>query len=161
MKKVNLMYRFLKYSSIFLVVFAATLVLAANPHFVGQPAFTLNANNTVTASGSIAGLGNQNITVVLTAALNVEVICHNPSGNIAPGQTQQTTATGSQSDIRVENGRAFFNVTTAAPTLSGTPKQLGCPNNKWTPVIGDVEVTGALLQVFQGGRLVLSQSFNL
>jgi hypothetical protein len=155
------MYRFTKLVLVLLLIFTATVVLAANPHFIGQPTFTLNGNNTVTSTGSIAGLGNQNITVVLTAAMNVEVICRNPAGNIAPGQTQQTTATGSQSDIRVENGRAFFNVTTSAPTLSGTPRQLGCPNNKWTPTIGDVEVTSALLQVFQGGQLVLSQSFKV
>src|SRR5215213_3578618 len=104
---------------------ATPAALAANPHFVVGPAITLNPNNTVTATGSVAGLGNQDIDVVLTAVLDVEVICRNPAGNIAPGQTQQTTVTGTAEDIKVENGRATFSVTTDAPTLDPTltPKQ--------------------------------------
>jgi len=145
--------------ALFTLVMTALLAVpaaAANPHFVVGPTITLNADNTVTSTGSIAGLGNANIDVVLTAVLSVEVLCRNPGGNIAPGQTQQQTTTGTQSDIHVENGRANFNVTTDAPTLVGTPKELGCPNNKWIAEIGTVTVLSATLEVFQGGVLVLS-----
>src|SRR5215212_337768 len=98
-------------------ILMAPAALAANPHFVVDPSFTVNPNGTVTATGSVAGLGNQNIDVVLTAELDVEVLCRNPGGNIAPGQTQQTTVTGTQTNIEVKNGRATFSVTTSAPTL--------------------------------------------
>jgi hypothetical protein len=147
---------FVPFVALALLLLVATPALAANPHFVVGPTITLNANNTVTATGSVAGVGNENLDVFLTADLLVEVICRNPAGNVAPGQTQETTVTGSVEDIRPENGRANFSVTTAAPTLSGTPKQLGCPNNKWSASIGDVTVSSATLQIFQGGVLVLS-----
>jgi hypothetical protein len=152
------MKRAVAFLTLALAALTATPTLAANPHFVVGPTITLNANDTVTATGSIAGLGNENIDVVLTAVLDVEVLCRNPAGNIAPGQTQQTTVTGTESDIHPENGRANFSVTTTAPTLSGTPRELGCPNDKWTPEIGDVSVVSATLQVFQGGELVLEAS---
>jgi len=146
-------------------ILIAPAALAANPHFVVDPTFTVNANGTVTVTGSVAGLGNQNIDVVLTAELNVEVLCRNPGGNIAPGQTQQTTVTGTQSNIEVKNGRASFDVTTAAPALDPTltPKQLGCPNNKWTPEIGAVTVVSATLQIIQpagSGNVVLEETFT-
>lgn len=152
------MKRAVAFLTLALATVLTTPAIAANPHFVVGPTITLNANNTVTATGSIAGLGNENIDVVLSAVLNVEVLCRNPAGNVAPGQTQQTTVTGTQTQIHPENGRATFSVTTAAPTLSGTPRQLGCPNNKWTPEIGDVSVVSATLQVFQGGAVVLQTS---
>src|SRR5215213_673897 len=144
---------------------ATPAALAANPHFVVGPAITLNPDNTVTATGSVAGLGNENIDVVLTVELDVEVICTNPAGNVAPGQTQQTTVTGTQTDIEVKNGRASFDVTTAAPTLDPTltPKQLGCPNNKWRASIGEVTVVSATLQIIQpagSGNVVLEETFT-
>src|SRR5215218_4160842 len=144
---------------------ATPAALAANPHFVVGPEITLNPDNTVTATGSVAGLGNQNIDVILTAELSVEVLCRNPGGNIAPGQTQQTTVTGEATDVKVENGRATFSVTTDAPTLDPTltPKQLGCPNNKWTPEIGAVTVVSATLQIIQpagSGNVVLEETFT-
>ena len=143
---------------------ATPAAFAANPHFVVGPEITLNPDNTVTATGSVAGLGNQNIDVVLTAELDVEVICTNPAGNVAPGQTQQTTVTGTAEDVKVENGRATFSVTTEAPTLPNrTPKQLGCPNNKWTASIGEVTIESATLQIIQpagSDNVVLEETFT-
>src|SRR5215211_7721117 len=129
----------------------APVALAQNPHFVVGPEITLTGNDTVRATGSVAGLGNENIDVVLTAVLSVEVLCRNPGDNIAPGQTQQTTVTGTQTDIEAKNGRADFDVETAAPALDPTltPKELGCPNNKWTPEIGEVTIASATLQIIQ------------
>jgi hypothetical protein len=145
---------------------ATPATLAANPHFVVGPEITLNPDNTVTATGSVAGLGNQNIDIILTAELSVEVLCRNPGGNIAPGQTQQTTVTGEAADVKVENGRATFSISTEAPALDPDlrPKQLGCPNNKWTPEIGEVTVESATLQIIQpagSGNVVLEETADL
>ena len=101
-------------------ILMAPAALAANPHFVVSPTFTVNDNGTVT---------------------------------------------GTQTDIEVENGRASFDVTTAAPVLDPTltPKQLGCPNNKWTPEIGEVTVVSATLQIIQpagSGNVVLEETFT-
>jgi hypothetical protein len=153
------MSRYARLILILVLVFSASTVLAQSPHYVVGPDFTVNADGTVTASGSIAGLGNWDITVVLTAELSVEVLCRNPGGNIAPGQTQQTTVSGTVENIEVKNGRATFSVTTDAPTLSGSPKELGCPNNRWTAEIGNVELLSATLDVYQQGQLVLSTTY--
>ena len=146
-------------------ILMAPTALAANPHFVVAPSFTVNPNGTVTATGSVAGLGGENVDVVLTVELSVEVICTNPAGNIAPGQTQQTTVTGEQSNLEVKNGRVDFTVTSAAPTLDPTltPKQLGCPNNKWTASIGEVTIESATLQIIQpagSDNVVLEETFT-
>jgi hypothetical protein len=145
------------------VALAAPTAFAANPHFVVGPEITLTGNDTVRATGSVAGLGNENIDVRLTAVIDVEVLCENPGGNVAPGQTQQATVTGEQTDVEVDNGRADFDVETAAAALDPTlmPKELGCPNNKWTPLIGEVTIESATLQIFQpsgSGNLVLEET---
>jgi hypothetical protein len=121
-----------------------------NPHYVVGPDITVD-NATVTATGSIAGLGSESITAVLTVTGFQEVQCQNPGGNIAPGQTKELTAVGEQRDIRVEQGRATFNV---SATLQATQAELqaACPNPKWTPIPGDVVVTGYTLQIFQAGQ---------
>lgn len=134
--------------------------LAANPHFVVDPVFT-DLGDTVNVTGSVAGLGNEDITVVVDAVGTATLICTNPGGNVAPGQTQQISASGVQENIHVENGRANFNVTTDPPQLVGTPRELGCPNNKWTPSITDVDFTSATLTVYQGGVAVLTETFLL
>jgi hypothetical protein len=74
----------------FLVVASVALVLAANAHFLQGP--TLSTNNTsLTVSGTLAGLGNQDVTIRLNAAATVS--CTNKGGNPPPGQTENISAT--------------------------------------------------------------------
>jgi hypothetical protein len=141
---------------------ATPAALAQNPHYVVEPTCTVNPDNTVTCTGSVAGVGNDLLTVVVDAVLSVEILCTNPGGNVAPGQTQQTTVTGEASNIQPEHGRATFSVTTAAPTIDPNQpsKELGCPNNKWTASIGAVTVESATIQIFQEGVEVLTNTFE-
>jgi hypothetical protein len=135
---------------------------SGNPHFVGEPSFFLNGN-TVTATGSIAGLGNTDIDLQLLVTGTQTVQCENPGGNIAPGQTQELDASSTLTGVRPEQGRVNFDIST---TLVGqTEQQLrdarACPNPRWTPLPGDVEVTGATLNVYQpsgSGILILTRS---
>jgi hypothetical protein len=145
-----------------LAALVAAPAAAANPHFVVGPTFTVAANNRVQATGEVAGLGNGDIDVTLTAELAADLICTNPAGNVAPGQTQAIRVTGTQTDIEVKNGRAAFDVTTAAPQLdpTKTPRQLGCPNNKWRASIANVTVLSATLVIEQGGEVVLRESLT-
>jgi hypothetical protein len=133
---------------------AAVPAFAANPHYVVGPTITQPSDNTVRATGSIAGLGNQNILVVLTVFASQTVQCRNPGGNIAPGQTQTFPAGTANQTVKPENGRATFDLTATATGL--TEQQLrarhACPNNSWTPLPGAVTVTGYQLQVFQGNK---------
>jgi len=140
----------------------AVPALAANPHFVVGPTFTDNGTS-LSASGSIAGLGNKDVTIVLSATGTASITCTNKGGNVAPGQSKTVTTTGSVSNLRPENGRVNFTVTTAPATLGsgqGNQKYQGCPNGNWTPTITDVEFTSATLSVYQGGRLVLRETFT-
>lgn len=117
---------------------------AANPHFVVGPNFT-TVNGALRATGSIAGLGNADVTVVLTAT--GVTTCTNRGGNVPPGQTE--TVSGSQTITDVKNGRVNFDVTTASVSNP-------CPD-RMRPV---TTFTSATLTVSQGGQVVLQASFT-
>ncbi len=90
-----------------LFAFSASPVFAGSPHFVGAPVFT-TSGNTLTATGKIAGLGNEDqVHVVLTA----DAACINGGGNHP--RAENKGATIAQGDFPVQNGMATF-------TLSGT-----------------------------------------
>lgn len=109
--------------------------LLTNIHFVGNPVATANPNGSVTVTGKLAGLGdNQSIAVKVTVPVNYTVECQNPGGNIAPGQTHTGTLTGTGTFTSDKNGNVLFSVTTDAPTAS--PED--CPNPQWTPIITNV-----------------------
>jgi hypothetical protein len=132
----------------------ATVALGAgggNPHFVGDVTFT-DQGTTLNAQGTIAGLGNLDTVVIVSAQGVPTVTCTNQGGTQAPGQNPGiSTFTGAQqidsSDI---NGNINFNVTSAEPQAP-TPKQAGCPNNKtWTASVTDVDFSSATITFFQG-----------
>jgi hypothetical protein len=147
-------------SLLLLLSLTATAVFAQNPHFVGRITFT-NLGTQLQATGSVAGLGNTNIDVILDAQGIATIECTNPGGNVAPGQTKAVAATGSQTSIEVKNGRANFNVTTDPPPAPD-PAEV-CPNPQWSAAIVSVTFTSATITVIQpsgSGNVVLQRTFT-
>src|SRR5436309_4364585 len=118
---------------------AAPMALGSSVHLKGghnaEPAFTDNGL-TLTETGELAGLGNGDVLVTLTATANPTATCGNPGSNTwqAPGQNPaEVTVTGTVSipDSEIKNGNTPFSVTTDAPTTP-VPGSPDCPNPQLT-----------------------------
>jgi hypothetical protein len=149
--------------SLIIAVLAAVPALAANVHLIGSPKFTDNGV-TLSSSGKLAGLGNQDVRVTLTATGTPTAVCTNPSGKQQPPghNPAEVTLTGVQNipATQVKNGTVNFNVTTQPPT-SPIPGAPDCPGSNWTETITDVTFTSATITVEQPpGTVVFTQTFT-
>jgi hypothetical protein len=97
-------------------------------------------DHTVTATGSIVGIGNGDLQIVLTA--DALASCKNKGGNVPQGHVR--TVSGTFTDTEVKNGHVDFTVTTGPVTAH-------CPG-KMQPMVTFSNVT---LKVFQNGAQVL------
>lgn len=139
-------------------------VLGASVHLKGgknaKPAF-YDGGLWLNASGALAGLGNGDVLVTITAEANVTSTCTNNGGNAAPGQNPAPlTVTGAQAipAAEIKNGTTPFDVTTIPPNpiIAGAPD---CPNPNWVETIDDLAFTSAVITVEQPeGNTVLTVS---
>jgi hypothetical protein len=138
--------------------FGLVTTLAAPPafaaaHYQDGPDCEDNGNGTVTCTGDIAGLGNENIDVLVTASGTTT--CENrgnkpPSGQEPPGL--DTVSEGSETDLRVKNGRATFSVTTDAENP--------CPDRMIAITTFDT-VTVTVFQPAGTNNVILEDTFSL
>ncbi len=145
----------------------ASAAMASSVHLKGgknaEPAF-VDGGLTLAASGELAGLGNGDVLVTLTAEADVTATCENKGGTQAPGQNPAPiTVSGSQAipESEIKNGTTPFSVVTVAPAsiIPGAPD---CPNPNWTEEIEDLAFTSAVITVEQPpGTTVLTVSCSI
>ena len=149
--------------SAILLSITAGVVFAASVHFKQSPPTATRSSDklTLTVCGALAGLGNGDVTIRVSANANPTAICTNQGGNAAPGQNPaQVTVTGSQgfSPTLFKNGNLSFCVQTAPPAQPRWD-QAGCANANWSAQITCMAFSGYTITVEQptgSGNIVLA-----
>jgi hypothetical protein len=137
----------------------ATAALASSPHFKkgGTPTCTFSGTTSipVTCTGTLAGLGNEDLNLHLSVSGFALYQCQNGGGNTAPGQNRvlegPATSDTAVPASAIKNGNLVFTTNpatlTAAATVSG--EAAGCPNPNWTGVSPTLTLTDITLDIFQ------------
>lgn len=139
-----------------LVLLAGGTALAQSGHFItggNQPPRCTDVGTQVTCVGKVAGLGGTTFEITVEADGIAEVECHNPAGNVAPGQDTSVTVEGTTDELPTpRNGQYRFTISSDDPEpLPPTPT---CPNPQWTADIVDVTFSTALVSLYEDGVLV-------
>jgi hypothetical protein len=140
-----------------LLAFISVTAFAQSVHVKKSAVCTVSAL-TVTCTGSIAGLGNGDVTVIVAFRnATATTICTNQGGTEAPGQNPAVpiNVSGSVTLPTLKNGNLTYTVTTNPPTQP-TSEQAGCPNNNWTAAIDTITFGAGTLDFFQNNIDVLS-----
>jgi hypothetical protein len=113
----------------------------------GTPGCQVSGFTVTCSSYDVAGVGNTNATASLSTTYRGTVLCTNPGGNVAPGQTQNPTLSTSTGRLAPENGRLTVAVL-ASPSQASIEAALlqntSCPNGKWTKSVqaGSIALVG-------------------
>ena len=147
----------------FVALFAmfATDAVAASVHFKRAPVF-VDAGQTLKSTISLAGLGNQDVTITLQVTGSATYTLISPGGNAAPGQNKIPVSSSTSVTIassQIKNGNLTVTLESPAPAAP-VPTDVGAPNNNWTTQITDVSFSSATITVVQGGYTVLKQTFD-
>lgn len=128
---------------------ALPVALAAVTFHGGDPT-ARRVDDQLCVIADASGLGNGDLLVTATATFTATVICENPAGNVAPGQTKTVRETIDFDPIPVDkNGRASVNECEDIPIPA-----LACPNGSWTPIGTNISVVKSCVEMSQEGVLL-------
>ena len=142
-----------------LLVLTVPTAFAASAHFKkgGEPSCTFSGTTSipVTCTGTLAGLGNEDLNIHLAVSGFALYECQNGGGNTAAGQNKvlegPATSDTAVPAAAIKNGNLMFTTNpatlTAAPTVDGATA--GCPNPNWTGVNPKLTLTNITLDIFQ------------
>lgn len=142
-----------------MIAVMATAALAASPHFKkgGTPVCTFSGTNSisVTCTGTLAGLGGDDMNITVSVYGSAVYQCQNGGGQTAPGQNKVLVGPATSStpidSSAIKNGNLTFHTNpatlTAPTTVSGA--DAGCPNANWTGVNPVLTVTSITLVIEQ------------
>lgn len=113
----------------------------------GTPSCQVNNFIITCSSYDLAGVGRTDATASLSATYRGTVLCKNPGGNFAPGQTQNPTISTSTGELSPKNGRLAVPLLSSASqtTIETALRQnTTCPNSKWKAEVqaGSITVVG-------------------
>jgi hypothetical protein len=143
-------------SVMLIVVFMTTPVSAGGAVKLSSVRFTLGS---LIADGTLTGLGNTDVSVVLDASGIPAITCVNYGGNEVPGQSSpKVSASGNQlldgdSPVR-KNGKSPFGVETDDPETIPWD-EAGCPNANWAGHVDFIFWTDATISIYDANTLVL------
>jgi hypothetical protein len=147
-------------SVLLILSISASTAFAGNVHLSGSTSFSFGS---LIADGTLAGLGNTDVNVILQGWGTGVATCTNKGGTSAPGQNPiQVSVQGIESipATLTQNGTTPFHVETADPTPP-TAKQAGCPNSNWQVTSFFVYWTSARITVEDtSGVVLLQQDFT-
>ena len=142
------------------MMLGVSAALAASPHFKkgGEPVCTITgsgASRTVVCSGSLAGLGNEDLLLESTVTGFAVYLCQNKGGNPAPGQNKVLEGPQTEPTLipsgEIKNGTLAF--TTNPNTLEVDDRvsgaEAGCPNPNWAGVNPTLTITDIALSIQQ------------
>jgi hypothetical protein len=139
-----------------MVIVMATPVSAGGAVKLSGVSFRLGS---LIADGTLTGLGNTDVSVVIDARGIPAITCINLGGNEVPGQSYpKVSASGDQlldgdSSVR-KNGKSLFGVETVDPKTIPW-NEAGCPNSNWTGHIDFIFWTDASISVFDASTQAL------
>jgi len=135
-----------------IVTMVGGIAWASSVHFKGRSGPAAFDNGlTLTISGLLAGLGNGDLLITLTARADTSTTCTNQGGNQAPGQNPgDVTVSGAVAvpGSEIKNGNVSFTVKTTEPPQP-TSQEAGCANTNWSAAFTDLAFTSAVLAVTQ------------
>jgi len=141
------------------LVLTVPTAFASSPHFKkgGEPSCTFSGTTSipVACTGTLAGLGNEDLNIHLAVSGFALYECQNGGGNTAAGQNKvlegPATSDTAIPASAIKNGNLTFTTNpatlTAAPTVDAATA--GCPNPNWTGVNPKLTLTNITLDIFQ------------